>query len=154
MRKDLQVFVADTFADCDTGVGSGPFAGSDEEGRCLDQLGKPVLLCNPVTVSPVDAPRESSAVIFESVPSGIDSLLCYRSKRAKKFTTAATAAVVGAEVGDKIVPKQNKHAPRTVKGETPFNPALPAGFVAPELLDTKAGSMFCLPTDVVAVATP
>ena len=154
LRKDLQAFFEDELDDCalnrDGGVS---LPGQPAEGMCLFDLRKPRELCNPVDKSAVVAPREGHdvAVISGSTATTSASLLCYQAKLASKFANATVAALGGAAVGDKLVPKQAKHLKRRVKDGNPIYIAPGNLFPVPTIVDTSGQAMVCVPTDVISV---
>lgn len=154
-RKDLQAFFDDSlFGDCAVladGV-TPSFPGTAVAGSCLFDLTKPVELCNPADKTAVEPPRTTAAVIDESIAASDKSLLCYKVKRAKKLKHPAAAALVGGNVGDKLAPKQAKHAKRSVKAGDPVYVKAGNRFPAPVMADTRGDEMACLPTTVLGVA--
>lgn len=154
-RKDLQAFFDDSlFGDCAIladGV-TPSFPGTAVSGSCLFDLTKPVELCNPADKTAVEPPRTTVAVIQESSAARDESLLCYKVKRAKKLKDPAAATLVGGSVGDKLAPKQAKHAKRTVKAANPVYVTAGNQFPAPVAVDTRGDEMACVPTSVLGVA--
>ena len=156
-RKDLQAFFRDQFDDCVIDAQSNlAFAGAAAERMCLFDLKKMKELCNPIDTTSVVAPRETSAVIAESMASSTQSLLCYQPGLASKIKNATTAGLASVplqpavNVGDAIV-KQSKHQKRRGGGPVYTTPG--NLFPAPLVVDTNKQEMVCIPTDVVSVTT-
>ncbi len=155
-RSDLQLFAGDAFDDCARDrAGAVAFEGTAAEGLCLFHLRRPTRLCNPVGKRAVEAPRESSATgIVDSLPGPGPSLLCYRARLAKKASDADVAAVLGLEVGDRLVPGQERHVARKLKTANAVRTAAGNGFTRPTRMDTAKVETVCLPTTVVGVVAP
>ena len=154
-RKDLQMFIGDPFFDDCAFLADGltpSFAGMTVEGSCLINLKKPVELCNPMDLKPVQPPRETSAVIAGSTASTTTSLLCYKIGLATKLTNATAATLVNSSIGTKVDPKQAKHVKRSQKTANPVHATPGNLFPGPVELDTVKQSLVCIPTDVVGVA--
>jgi hypothetical protein len=151
-RKDVQAFFLDQFGDCTLNQDGTPsFMGSPVQGRCLYNVKKLVELCNPVTKSAVDPPRETAAVIDGSTPAGTDSLVCYQAALATKFLNTAAAGLVGATVGTSVDPKQSKHVKRKLSEGTQLFTTPGNQFPAPAQVDTSKTEMVCIPTTVTSV---
>ena len=152
LRRDLQIFGADAFDDCALNKeGNVSFDGTAASGMCLFNLRRPSVLCNPVTKSAVEAPRETSASgITESVPAG-SSLLCYVAQLANKVTSVEAAATLGLLVGDRLDSRQQKHEKRLLKEDTAVYTAAGNGFLRPSRMDTRKVASVCLPTTVTSV---
>lgn len=154
-RKDLQIYLADAFADCSlNAAGAASFAGTAVEGKCLLDLVKPVELCNPAIKSPVEPPRTSAATISGSTPGSAESLVCYRARLARRFTSAEAALLAGAPAGARVSPKQSKHVRRRLPDGTQIFTAPGNQFPAPTQVDTIRPELVCLPSAVVAAGTP
>ena len=152
-RKDLQAFFADQFDDCafdsDGGIS---FDATSASGMCLFDLKKVVELCNPINKTAVEGARETEAVISESLAISAKSMLCYQPVLAGSISNADAATLASAMVGDKVAPKQSKHAKRRVKDGSPVYTAPGNLFPAPSVVDTIKQELVCLPTDVVGVS--
>lgn len=152
-RKDLQGFFADQFDDCAfDGDGGVSFDTTPAAGMCLFDFKRVVELCNPIDKSAVEAPRETEAVISESLAVRSTSLLCYQPVLAGSIADPAAAGLIAATVGDKVAPKQSKHAKRRVKDGNPVYTAPGNLFPAPSVVDTIKQELVCLPTEVAFVA--
>lgn len=156
LRRNLQTFAADTFADCATFAdGATPAWGATAAvGRCLFDLRSVAELCTPATVGPVTGGRFTTAAIGTSTPTTAQALLCYRAKTATGIADPAVAAVLGLAPGDGIPgrQKQAKHARRTKKAGTQVRLAPGNGFPAPAEIDTLKAESVCLPTNVLGVS--
>lgn len=148
-RRDLQVFMDDTGESC-----GGSFAGTDADGACLVDLRKVVELCNPMTKTAVEPPRETVATgITESIaPAGSSSLLCYQSRLSTRFRSEAAANRVGRRPGDRIAPPQDRSSARRVRTGNALFVAPGNGFPAPTILETKSRQLTCLPTEILSVS--
>ena len=146
LRKDLQVFAEDQFNDvqCDTDKNGDPaFPGEAIAGKCFFNIAKPTMLCNPASVSNVDPPRFTTAAVTGSTATGTRSLLCYKAKLGKKFTSATAAALAGATIGDKFNP--NKFLKLLGVSTAPGN-----NVPGPPEMDMTKDEEICIPTDVVS----
>jgi len=154
LRRNMQAFIADRADFCALARdGSPAFGGSTAEGTCLVDLGKPVELCNRVSLSAAEAPRVTNATAVDDVVAGTgDSVLCYAVKLSAKLTNDAVAATLGAVIGDKVSPKQAKAVVHSAKNGNPVLTTLGANFPAPLMLDTKGQAIACLGTRVVSVS--
>ncbi len=156
-RKDLQAFFRDQLDDCATDVSGAPsFTGTPVQGACLHDLNSAMELCNPIDMTAVEPPRETTAVITASTATTSTSLLCYKSGLAKTFENAATAAAASGplgpvSVGDPVDPKQSQHVARATKTGTPLYTAPGNLFPAPGVVDSVKRERVCIPADVVAV---
>ncbi len=149
-----QVLVKDFLDDCALDVsGSVSFAGSAAEGRCLVDVSKPRLLCNPVAKAAVEPPRTTSATVTGSTPAPeAPSLLCLAGKLARKVGTGAAGLLTGLAAGSPIQPAQSKHDAHRTNDADPVITAPGNLFPAPRALDTVKMEAVCLPSEVVAVA--
>jgi len=156
LRRDLQMFAADAFADCATFADeiTPAWLGTTAEGRCLFDLRKVTEVCSPAAVEPVSGGRFTVAAIGASEPTTDQALLCYQAKLATGLSNAAAAALVGLSPGDRIPDrhKQAKHAKRVAKTGTQVRLELGNGFPAPPQFDTNKVERVCVPADIVAVA--
>lgn len=154
LRRNLQAFVADGADFCALASdGSPAFAGTSAAGTCLVNLGKPVELCNRVSLAPAAPPRETTAGSVDDVAATTgDSLLCYSVKLATKVTGASVAATLGTAIGAKVSPKQTKAPVQSAKAGNPLLTTPGANFPAPLMLDTKGQAVVCLQTQVVDVS--
>jgi cysteine-rich repeat protein len=146
--RGLQRFLADGFRDCSGGAGSGPFRGSGAEGKCLYDLQKPVELCNPVAVAPVEAPRTTSVpdgTGIESVPGTASSLLCFQAQRAARVRSEAVAEALGVRIGEVINPRQAAHRKRLAAEGRPLFVRPGNGIPAPTRVDTMRPELVCVP---------
>ncbi len=148
--KDLQAFFGDdlfTVADCAVNKdGNISFEFTPAEGKCLYDLKKPKLLCNPTEKTNVEPPRETVANVTESLPGQtVTSLMCYQAKRASKIVHQASADLVTQVVGTKL--RQNKHIKRTAVFATPSN-----NFPVPTRIDTKGEDFLCVPSLVTSIS--
>ena len=154
LRRDMQAFLADSAELCALARDGNPaFEGTTAAGPCLVDLGKPFELCNRVSLSAAEAPRETNATAVDDVAAGVgESLLCYTVKLSAKVTNAAVASTLGAVVGDKVSPKQAKATVHSAKAGNPLLTTPGAGFPAPLMLDTKGEAIACVSTWVVGVS--
>lgn len=152
-RGDLQTFVADAFDDCAFDrSGAVSFGGTEAAEMCLFDLRAPTLLCNPATTSPVQPPRETSAVGISGFEAqAVDSLLCYPARLASRIANVDTAARLGGLVGDRVHPAQASHTKHLIARETALYVAGGGGFVRPTRMDTSRVDAVCLPTRVLEV---
>ena len=153
-RRDLQVFLQDEFDDCallEDGL-TPSFAASDVEGRCLYDIRKPSQLCNPVDMSAVEPPRETSATMDASEAADVPSLLCYTAKLAARAMSSAAVSQAGMQFGERISPRQSKHQKRRSAEGTQLRLAPGSQFPAPAEADSVTARTICLPTDVLSVA--
>ena len=150
-RKSYQMFAQDEFDDCatppDTEIPS--WVGSAVEGKCLFDLRKPKLLCNPASMANVDAPRSTTADVSDATPSSADSLLCYQAKLSRKFQAAETALLAGQLASTKF--KQGKHAKRKMKSGNSVETFPSNNFPAPTDVETVKQELSCVPSVVTAV---
>lgn len=147
-ERGMQGFFADGFRDCSRGAGAGAFAGTEVAGKCLYDLQKPVELCNPVALAPVEAPRTTS------VPAGAPvatraataaSLLCYQAQRAARVRSDAAAATLGMRPGDALAQRQPAHRKRLAADGRPLFVRPTNGLPAPTQVDTMRPELVCVP---------
>ena len=128
------------------------FADSDVQGRCLYDMRKPLQLCNPVDMTAVEPPRETSAIIDTSTAEDVRSLLCYKIRLASRAMSANAVAQAGMWFGERISPRQSKHRRRRSAEGTQLYLTPGDQFPAPAEADTVKAQTVCLPTDVLSVA--
>lgn len=146
LARDLQGYTRDSFDDCaTTEAGSAAFAGTPVEASCLFDLRSAVELCNPMNKSAVQPPRQTTATITGSSATTAQSLLCYKSRIARTFTSDEAATLAARSVGDAVDP-QRDHARLTLQV------AAGNAFPAPIAVESAKSEMTCLPTDVLSVA--
>jgi hypothetical protein len=121
------------------------------QGKCLFNLTKPFLLCNPMNKTAVQPPRLTSAVIDESTALTTKSLLCYKVKTAKKFADADAADLALQTVGAEISPKQAKHIKHAVKDGNEVHTTPGNQFPGPVRVNTASREMVCVPTDIADI---
>lgn len=146
--RGLQSFLADGFRDCSGGANPGPFRRSEADGKCLYDLQKPVELCNPAAVAPVEAPRTTSVpdgTAVESVPGASSSLLCFQAQRAARVRSEAVAEMLGVRIGDVISPRQATHRKRLAAEGRPLFVQPGNGIPAPTRFDTMRPELVCVP---------
>ncbi len=152
-RADLQGFFLDQFDDCAFDeLGGISFQGTAVEGTCLYDLRAPIELCNPVSTSPVEGGRATSAIIADSTPSMTDSYVCYPAKAATKVKSATASGLLTLPAGHTLAPKQLTHVARTLSTGTQVFTAPGNLFTAPTQVDSATTEMVCVPSSVTAVA--
>lgn len=153
-RKDMQGFFADEFEDCVLSATGGPsFPSTPVQGRCLLDLRRITEFCSPIEKNPVDPDRVTAATGVTTSPTKTDlGLLCYQVKLATKVNDPTVAAVLGVAVGERVTPKQSKHAKRGFRSGTPVYTKPGNGFMAPPVVETTKLDSVCLPTEVLSVS--
>lgn len=154
-RKDLQAYFGDQFLDVDCALdrdGQPSFPGSPVAGNCLLNLSKVKSLCTPIVKSDVGGapPRVTVAPPgSNSLPTAVESLLCYQVKLASKVLSTDAAALGNVSIGDSL--KQSKHVKRSLGAGTAPHTQPGNQFPAPLQVDTKKTEFACVPSFVTAV---
>ncbi len=151
---DLQTFTRDGFDDCaldrDDAVS---FFGRPVEAHCLSDLTEVAELCGPAGIAPAQAPRETEAGdVAMQAAEGEQVLLCYETRRARRLTSTAAAALAGVATQSLLAPGQRKHTARRVRDGNAVDLSPGLGFPLPELFETSKATLLCLPTTVLSVA--
>lgn len=151
---NLQAFTRDGFDDCaldrDDGVS---FLGRSVEAHCLFDLTEVAELCGPAGIAPAEAPRETEAGnVTAQAAEGDQVLLCYETRRARRLTSTAAAALAGVAPESVLAPGQRKHTARRVRNGNAVDLIPGLGFPLPHLFETSKPTLLCLPTTVLSVA--
>lgn len=150
LRRDLQVFAADAFADCAVDkTGAPSFHSTIVTGKCLYHIKKPVELCNPASLRNVDPPRLTTADVSPLAGDDRASLLCYDARTATRIFSADASVLIGQR--GQLAPPQSRHERRSRRFGTSVAVEPGAQFPAPFELDTMKSELVCLPTRVRAV---